>query len=372
MISLFRKIISFFSLFIAFIIVSACSGEKGHEQEKQKEVIKAETFVVKTEEVEDIYEISGTVISRNPTKIVSKIMGTVTEVKVEEGQRVSKGTLLITIDSPELKAALERAYSGVSEAEKAVSVAKVNARHVENTFSRYEKLYHEKAISKQEFEDIEVKKNIALDEVKRAEAVLAQAKSERDRAEAAYSYTKVIAPISGIVTEKPATLGLNVMPGTPLLTIETDTDLRLEVNADEKVLPKIGKGMKVPVYFDVLKMEIPSVIGEIVPSIDPVNRTFKLKLDLIKKRDVTLGMYGTVRLPLGKKNMIKIPASSVITRGQLSYVYVVNSQNTATLRLIRTGETKGDFVEVLSGLNGGEKVVKDALKAKDGAVISGE
>jgi len=360
------------TVLLMILIISGCSHENKQSEVKTAETVKAAIYKVQKQQKEDIYEISGTVVSRNPVKVVSKVMGTVADINFEEGKQVKKGELLLTIDAPDIKANLERANSAVLEAEKAVEVAKTNAKHAENTFKRYEKLYQEKAISLQEFEGIESRKNVALDEVKRAESVLEQAKAEKSRANAAYSYTKVYAPVNGVITEKIASVGLNVMPGSPLFTIETDTNLRIEVNADEKVLPIVKKGQRLTVYFDVLKKETTGVVSEIVPSIDPVSRTFKLKLDLPSDKSIKLGFYGTVKFSLGMKEVITVPESSVINRGQLSYVYVVGNDNLASLRLIKVGDIKNGYVEVQSGLNEGEKIVKDAVLAKDGAKIIGE
>lgn len=359
-------------LLSVFILFFSCSKGENKGELKPAETIKVTLFTVQKQSLDDIYEISGTVVSRNPVKLVSKVMGTINEVRVDEGTVVDKGSLLMVIDAPEITANYEKANSAVAEAEKAVSLARINAKHAESTFKRYEKLYQEKAISLQEFENIEMKRNLALDEVKRTEAVLGQAKAEKERAIAMLSYTKVVAPISGVVTEKLANAGLNVMPGTPLVTVESDKNLRLEVNADEKVLPLVKKGQRLTVYFDSTKTEVNAIVSDIVPSVDPVSRTFKLKLDLPSDKSIKLGLYGTVRMPIGKKDVIVIPQSAVMTRGQLTYAYVLDKDSIATLRLIRTGVLKDGFVEVLSGLNEGDKVVKDAAVAKDGSKIIGE
>lgn len=349
-----------------------CAKDEKKSELKPIETMKLPVITIQKQAKEDFYEISGTVISRNPIKLISKVMGTVTDIKFEEGAQVNKGELLMVIDAPELNANFDRANSMVVEGEKAVALAKTNAKLLESTFKRYEKLYQEKAISLQEFENIESKRNLAIDEVKRTEAILEQAKAERDRAKAMLSYTKIYAPISGVITERFANVGLNVMPGTPLVTIETDKNLRLELNADEKILPLVKKGQKVNVYFDAVRREVNSVVSEIVPSVDPVSRTFKIKLDLPSDKLVKLGLYGTVKFPIGKKDVISIPQTAVITRGQLTYVYVLNADSVSTLRLIRTGDAKDGLVEVLSGLNEGDKIVKEAGIVRDGVKIVGE
>lgn len=367
--TLFRLLVMF--VFITGMLVG-CSKEEKQAVEKQAETIKVTLFNAEKKDVQDFYEVSGTTISKNPVKIVSKIMGTVIELRFEEGRYVNKGDLLLLIDAPEIKAMADRSGSNVVEAEKALTMAKINAKYAENTFNRYEKLYKEKAISLQEFEGVEAKKNLAFDEVKRLEAVLQQAKAEKERAQAMLSYTRIVSPITGVVTEKFANIGVNVMPGSPLVTIETEKELRLEANVDEKLLSSLKKMQKVSIYFDAIQKEVVGTISEIVPSIDPVNRTFKLKINIPTTVGVKLGMYGIVRVPLGKKEVIVVPKKSILERGQLTYVYVVDSANKATLRLVKCGAEIDGMVEILSGLTYGEKIVLEADKAKDGANIVGE
>lgn len=369
---IFERKKTLFLLILAIFFVNACTKKEKSTEEKTAATVKAPIYTIEKSVKDELYETSGTVVSRNPVKIASKVMGTVVEMKVEEGAEVKKGQLLVLMDAPEIKAMLDRANSAVVEAEKAIAMAQINAQHAENTYRRYERLYNEKAISQQEFESIKTKRDIAHDEVKRLNAVLDQAKAEKERAKAALEYTKIYAPISGIVTEKLGSVGLNVMPGTPLITIESNTNLRLEVNIDEKVLPIVKRGKKIGVLFTALNKELEGVIGDIVPAVDPTNRTFKLKIDLPVNPSIKLGMYGVIKLPIGKKDVITVPETAILNRGQLSYVYVLDSEGKAVLRLVRTGESKDGFVEILSGLSAGEKIVKEANKAVDGAKIIGE
>lgn len=363
-------------LLVMFVFITGmllgCSKEEKQEVDKKAETIKATFFNVEKKDVEDFYEVSGTTISKNPARIVSKIMGTVIEVRFEEGQQVKKGDLLLLIDAPEIKAMADRSDSNIAEAEKALMMAKINAKYAESTFNRYEKLYKEKAISLQEFEGVEAKKNLAFDEVKRLESVLQQAKAEKERTQAMLSYTRIVSPIAGVVTEKFANIGVNVMPGSPLVTIETEKELRLEANVDEKLLLSLKKMQKLSIYFDAIQKEVLGTISEIVPSIDPVNRTFKLKINIPTNLGVKLGMYGIVRVPVGKKEVIIVPKKSILARGQLTYVYVVDTENRSTLRLVKCGVEKDGMVEILSGLTYGERIVLEADKAKDGAKIVGE
>lgn len=363
-----KKVVVILSILLFF----ACSKQNNEIVNKSFEEVSAKILKVSEQEVEDFYEVSGTVVSKNPVNIISKTMGTITNINVEEGKFVKKGELLIVLDSPEIKASQDRAKSAVNEAEKALEIAKTNYQYTENTYRRYENLYKEKVISRQEFENIESKRNISLEEVKRLETVLSQAKAEKERVDGLASYLKIYSPVDGIITSKPATTGMNIMPGMQLLTIETLDNLRIEVNLDEKILPYIKKGLVFPVYFSTLNKEYKGTVSEYVPAIDPVSRTFKVKIDLPKDPKISLGMFGTVKIPLGKTRKILIPKSAVLMKGQLNYVYALDEKNIATMRIIRTGKEDGNLIEVLSGLKDGDRIVEEiSEKIKDGVLIRG-
>ena len=97
-------------------------------------------------------------------------------------------------------------------------------------------------------------------------------------------------------------------------------------------------------------------IAEIVPSVDPASRAYTVKLDLPAAPQVRTGMFGRAFFPLPSQKVVTLPATALIERGQLQSVFVVES-GIARTRILTTGRRSGDSVEILSGLNPGEKVV---------------
>ena len=332
-------------------------GKETPSQKAPPAQVSAPTRPVELREVSDYYEVSGTAVSRNPITIAAKVMGTVTKVTFTQGQRVARGEVLAFIDAPDIKASSERAASAATEAENTLAMAKADAEFAENSFKRYEALYQEKALSQQEFESFETRKRVAQDQVKRMQSLLSQAKAEKTRAEAQLAFTSIVAPVSGIITAKHIYEGSTVLPGTALLTLETEDLLRLEINADERILPRVKRGMQVPVQVHALQKEYTGTVGEIVSAVDPQSRTFTLKIDVPQDGSLKLGMYAVIRIPLGTAQKIMIPKEAVFTRGQLSYVYVLDSGDIAAMRLVRIGKIEGASAEVVSGLSGGEKIV---------------
>lgn len=114
-------------------------------------------------------------------------------------------------------------------------------------------------------------------------------------------------------------------------------------------------------------------VSEIVPALDPASRSTIIKIDLRAPGSSTLfrsGLFGKARFNTGTKKVLTVPVQSVLERGQLTFVYVVDPAKIAHMRLIQTGKSYGDRVEVLSGLSEGDQVIVAPLTAvKDGAAV---
>ncbi|MEI8129325.1 MAG: efflux RND transporter periplasmic adaptor subunit, partial [bacterium] len=108
-------------------------------------------------------------------------------------------------------------------------------------------------------------------------------------------------------------------------------------------------------------------ITTVVPSVDPMTRTFKIKLDT---KGLNSGLYAKVQIPVGKKDAIAVPQAAIVQKGQLTGVYTVDENNIISYRLIKTGKNLGDKVEVISGLTDGDKIIVSGVeKAVDGGEV---
>jgi membrane fusion protein, multidrug efflux system len=349
--NLFFLLAFFFALFI-----TQCTSETS-TQKMPPTKVSAPVITVESREAPEFYEVSGTIISRNPITIVAKVMGTITQVGFVQGQKVEKGVLLAIIDAPDIRASVERAAAAVTEAENGLAMARADAQFAESSFERYQGLYQDKAVSRHEFESVETKKRVAQDQAKRMGSLLSQARAEKARLEAQASFTQIRAPVKGIITLKHVYEGSTVLPGAPLLTMETEDVLRLEVQADERILLLLRQGMTLPVYVSALQKKFTGRVSEIVSAVDPQTRTFRLKIDLPGDPALKLGMYAGIRIPVGTAKKILIPADAIRARGQLAYVFALDANNIAAMRLVRAGKVENGLTEIVSGLSAGEKIV---------------
>ncbi len=196
---------------------------------------------------------------------------------------------------------------------------------------------------------------------KQALARIDQAKTDIAGAQLFAGYSRITSPINGIVTSRQTDIGQIAAPGAPLLTIEDDTSYRLEASVEESQIAVARIGEPVIVNIQALgNAELTGSVAEIVPAADAASRSFTLKIALPADGDkagLRSGVFGRARFIRGQKPTMIVPQSAVSIRGQLTGVYVVDGEGIAHLRLIKSGKTYGDGVEVLSGLNEGEQII---------------
>ena len=287
-------------------------------------------------------EVTGQVAPIFQATLSSRIQGTIDKLLVREGSRVSKGQLLIQLDSRDLQADLARAHAEVENAK----------AHLD----RMNQLYAQDAVSKQEMEN--------------ATRAYRVAEANRRAVEAQLSYTMVRAPFEGVITEKKVEAGELASPGQPLLKMEDPQRLRLEATVAEGDLKSVSRGDKIPVVIDALGGQaLTGLVSQILPAGDPQTHTFMVKVDLPKTPGLKTGMFGRFQLDKGLTQTILVPSAAVGERGEFSSLYVVGSDQTARLRWVKLGRRFEQQVEILSGLNIGERVLVDGSRGVDGAAV---
>ena len=275
----------------------------------------------------------------------------------------------------------------IDAASSAKTAADANKDLAQATYDRYRGLFDSSAVSRQMLDEADAKRKSTDADALRAADMLrsigarrgeAQARIEQATAEVAnvrvgLGFAKIAAPMSGVVTKKNVDVGDLASPGAVLFEIEDDQQYRLEANVDENQLGGLHVGDKVLVILDALSAaELAGVVAEIVPAVDPVSRTFLVKVDLAKDNRLRSGVFGRLHFATAPIETLTVPTSAVFDRGQLLGVYVVEGENIARMRLIKTGRAYGDRVEALSGLDEGERIVVDNIaQVTDGCRIQG-
>lgn len=315
------------------------------------------------------YEATGTVRARTAAVISSKVMGNVREVRVQAGDHVRDGQLMVLVDARDLEANYRRAEAGREEAGStqaetghAIAAAKAQLDLAKATFGRMKDLFEKKSISNQEFDEAtarlksaEAGYEMAQARREQVRARIAQAEQEVESAGIMRGYAEIRAPFAGMVTAKTVEPGSLATPGAPLVTIEREGAYRLEALVDESRVKSIRAGQAVSVTLEALDRTIEARVSEIVPAVDAASRAYLVKIELPPLAQLRSGMFGRAVFAAGTRAVVTVPASAVIERGQLQSVMVVENGGVHT-RLVTTGEKRDGRVEVLSGLSGGERV----------------
>lgn len=362
-----------FVLIIMTLSVAGCS--KDHTAEKAGIVPASMITGVVTEtakaiSIPEFIDVVGSVRARTSAVVSTRIPGSVSVLRVREGDRVKKGQILAQLDAQENQATAAVATAGIDEARRGLDEAISRKKLADATFDRYQNLFKEQAVSRQEFDVKLSEKEVALQGVARSEARLRQAQEGAKAATTMSDYTKIVAPISGVVASKQADLGASVFPGQPLMTIEDDGSYQLELAVPENVATTVTPGTALQVTLDALGSSFAARISEIVPTADPVSRTFVAKIPLNRK-GLKSGMFGRGAISIGSTvTGITVPKKSVIEQGALTSLWIVDKGNIVRMRIIKVGRQTGDRLEVLSGLSDGERVVVSGVeKVTEGAKV---
>lgn len=356
------------------LALTGCSGkehEAGNRQAEPAAVVTGITVeTVKSGNLPETQEIAGTVRARTSAVVSTRIPGTVSVLRVREGDRVRKGQLLAQLDAQENQATAAVASAGIDEARRGLDETLSRKRLADTTFERYQRLFNEQAVSRQEFDVKQTERDLAVQGVARAEARLRQSQAGARAAGTMADYTRIVAPISGIITTKQADLGATVFPAQPLMTIEDEGSYQLELAIPENIAATVKPGTPVQVTLDALGSSFAAKIAEIVPSADPASRTFTAKINLGQK-GLKSGMFGRGVISLGSSvNGMLVTRKAIVERDALTSVWVVDKENMARMRLVKVGKTVGDKAEILSGLSDGEQVVVSGVeKVSEGSRV---
>jgi RND family efflux transporter MFP subunit len=364
----------------AAVVLSSCGRDETRRVEAAPAApVAVQVATVSLEERPVVFTATGTVRPAAAVTISAKVMGYVQQVHVRAGDAVREGQLLVTLDSRDLDSNVRRADAGRKEAESAmgevdhaIAGAKANLDLAQATLRRIQELAAKKSASNQEldeatarFQSAQSAHQMALARRVQVEARIAQAGEEQRAAHVVREYAELKAPFAGVVTEKLAEPGTMASPGTPLLVLERAGGYRLEAAVEESRSSSVRMGQAVRVSLE--GAETDGRVVEIMPSVDAASRSYTVKVALAGP--VRSGMFGKAEFPSGTRKLLAVPAAAVIERGQMQSVVTVEN-GTAHVRLITAGTRGAGWVEVLSGLSAGEKVVTPAPAAvADGARV---
>jgi RND family efflux transporter MFP subunit len=303
------------------------------------------------------FDIDGTIEPVRKATLAAQVGGNVMQLAVKAGAAVKAGQLIARIDERDAAAALARSDAGVAQAQAELANARMNAERTRD-------LRAKGFISQAALDSAET-------QFKAAQAGLRQAQAARSQAALARGFSNVLAPFDGIVLATHLDVGDLAAPGRPIVTIYAPGALRAVVQVGMSRAQAARAATRVEVELPDGRRLTPARRTELATA-DPVSQTIEWRLDLAADAaDVMPGQTARVYFQGGAAASaanaapaaLRVPASSVLRRGELTGVYVVQGSGFA-LRAVRLGADHGsNGIDVVAGLKGGERIAADALRA---------
>lgn len=302
-------------------------------------------------EVDQTYAAEAIVEAVKQSTISAQISGRIVEINFDAGDYVKKGQVIVRIDESQVGQALAGSRAQVAQAQASLGNARAN-------YQRTQQLFAQKFISQAALDK-------ALSEYKAAQAQTTASLAGAGEAAATRGFATIVAPYSGVVAARHVELGEIASPGKPLMTGFDPKDLRVVANIPQYKLAEVRQSPRAAVEIPSLNKWIQATGITVLPSADTKTHTTLVRVDLPENlRDVTPGIYARAHFTVGKANKLLIPAAAVLRRSEVTAVYVVDNNDRVQLRQIRLGQPAGEgLVEVLTGLNPGEKVSIEPIKA---------
>ena len=352
-----KKIIAILS--IASVFLTSCGDDK-KEPIKTEPAIAVKVSGISADGNSPFVTASGKIEAENSANLSTRMMGYVTKLHVQVGQKVGAGQLLVSINNTDLQAKKAQVDASILQATAGYNNAKKD-------YDRFVNLFKQQSASQKELDDMTARYEMA-------KAGLEGARQMRNEILAQFSYSNITAPFSGTVTNTFVKEGDMANPGMPLVSIEGASRLQVTAMVSENEIAEIKKGMPVHVLVKSSNAKLTGKVSEVSISATNTGGQYLVKVNLDKTDNSVLsGMFVNVQFPVTNKTQtvtsdrILIPERALVKQGQLSGIYTIGTGNIAILRWLRIGKTFGNQVEVLSGLSANEQYIVSA----DGNLYNG-
>ena len=330
-------------VFLVCLSLVACDKEKKEQRER---LVNVKIAAAETRKVQPYLKTTGTLKPDEEVTISSEVNGIVRTITVEEGSKIKKGTLLLTVNDIDYKLESRRS-------EAALRQAQANLDHVRAEFKRKNTLFQEELITRQQFDDISTRVALAKADFERAKAVLETSRQRLFR-------TKIYSPLTGAVKEKRISVGDYVGNGTPLLQLIKIDFLKLNFTISEKDAASIRVGQDVVFKVDSYEgKEFKGKVSLIYPHVEERTRTLQAEA-VVSNRDGALkpGYFARVFIyTTAPVNAVLIPSIALIYDQDAVRVFVVDAGKKARERVVKLGGKYGEYVEITEGLEEKEQVV---------------
>ena len=378
-------------VFVLLIVIAGATGGWFYSQRAQAATVKVGTVTASTgagASAGAVLNASGYVTARRRATVSSKVTGKVLEVFIEEGKSVKKGQVLARLDDSQLRAAMAVAQAQLATARHAAAEDEARLREAERQYNRLSQLVQEKVVGRAEVDTAQSAVESLTARIALARQQVEVAQSQVAALEVDLADMQVRAPFDGVAISKDAQPGEMISPisagggftRTGICTIVDMTSLEIEVDVSESYINRVKPNQPVEAILDAYPdWRIPAHVITTVPTADRQKATVRVRIGfeeleprILPDMGVKVSFFNE-RQPENAaappKPRLLAPKSAVRTDGNQSIVFVVRDER-AERRAVTVGATEGDQVEIVSGVNAGERIVVDGVATlSDGARV---
>lgn len=401
-------------LVVLGVFVASCGGSKANNRtdapaNAQPLPVEVTTAAAIKRELPRFFEATGSLAGDEQTDVAPQTSGKVVAVGVDIGSPVRRGQMLVRLDDAELKLRVEQAAAqvaqaraGVRQAEERiglrsgqafdpnrvaeVAAAKVEFDLAEKNLRRAEKLVESGDVSRSFYDEQRARRDqlreryeVALAQARQnfagvevARTNVANAEAQLALARKNLSYVNIPAPIDGFVTERTADLGEYVSPQEKVVTIVRTNPLRIRIDIPEQAISEVRVGQSVSIMTSAWPdRNFSGRVARIAPNVSATSRTLTVEAEIENSGgELKPGQFATVRILQERADpAVLIPARAVITEAGVSRAFVIKDGR-AEQRVVQTGQTEGDLIEIKSGVNADEQVATSNLEQlSDGIAV---
>lgn len=325
----------------------------------QGRAVAVETGLVGRRDIQPVLSFSANLEPVWTADLSPKVDGRIAALFVDEGDKVTAGTVVATLDTDEL-------LPQVIQAEGSVYVARANLEQAELDLKRAVPLAKQGAISAQALDTARIKRDLAIGQLRSAEGTLAQLRAR-------FGNANVVAPRDGIITKRYLQAGYYAKTGTPVVSLADVSSMLVKASVGEAEISQLRLGTPATVRVAALgDREFGGKVTRLTPAASLPVRTFTAEIT-VPNADGTLlaGMFARVGVAGEvRKNVVAVPESALVLREDQKSVYVVADDNKVQQRILKLGYVGGGWAEVLDGVKEGELIVTGGQnKLRDGTTI---
>ena len=342
-------------------------------------------IVVKQAEIQGKVHGPGTVQSKVPVAVSPKITGILEKLFADHGDRVQKGQLLAELDSIELrareaavKAAKNRAQQELARAQADMVKAQANLGLAQSNYRRDMEVFKPGYISQAAFDTTKAQLKVAESEVAAFQATVTalqaavkQAESETHAAAALHNYTRILAPMDGLITSRKAEVGTTLSPGTPIFQMVALDTVWVATWIDQSQIAQLKEGQGAAIRLRSGR-QYRGQVARITTEADIVTHELEVDVQFVKvPAPLVIGEEAEVDIDTGTVKAPAVPLTAITERDGKTVVLVVD-QGRLVFRPIKAGLNDGKRVAILEGLKEGDQVVAQPANLKPGTRVKAE